>query len=100
MHVNAPFSVVVPPDRQGDVASVVTTGQCGDAESVAPDGVFFVRVLGEGTCHVTVTFRSGAPTFQADVPIVTSKTGCCPGELGAQGPVNVPEAPRDAGVRD
>jgi hypothetical protein len=82
---------------------VDVTGPC----SSKPDNgsepqVFFISVLEEGVCHVTVSFRSGAPDFVSDVQLAKPKgSGCCLTLAYAQDDVIVPElGPMDASAED
>ena len=71
---NAAFEVTVPADRVDDVKSVAATGACSNASfdsdriSISEDSV--------GTCHVVVVFKSGAPEFDADVPLARGTFEC------------------------
>jgi hypothetical protein len=72
---NAAFSISVPADRAADVASVTASGACsrpdlsgGDQTSVLEDSV--------GTCHIAVTFKSGAPEYDTDVSIGRGPSPC------------------------
>jgi hypothetical protein len=98
------FAVTVPEDRLSDVASVEVTGPCTpQTVTGSVPQVFFFAVTGEGVCHVTVSFRSGAPDFVRDVPLAKpkAKEGCCLNVPGAQGDVAVPEiGPMDASAYD
>jgi hypothetical protein len=68
----------------------------------SPPQVFFFGVTGEGVCHITVSFRSGAPDFVSDVPLAKPKSGCCLTVAYAQeDDVIVPESrPIDASPED
>ena len=59
----------VPEDRLATVSSVVATDGCGVEYGTDCDGgcaYFYIRKLGNGDCHVTVTFNDGSPSFKAD----------------------------------
>jgi hypothetical protein len=91
-----PFvTVMVPADRLNDVASIVGTAPCDHAAATLPGespDLFFIPILGgEGTCHLTVSFSSGAPAFAADVKVAFSNP-CCPTQSTPQpGVIFVPE---------
>jgi hypothetical protein len=82
--------ISVPADRFDDVANVTATGPGCASEVMTPQPhVFWVRGRAVGTCHIEITFRSGAPTFTADAQVEAHQTGCCSGFLAD--PVVVPE---------
>lgn len=65
--------ISVPADRASNVKSVTATGACEKASalSVGPNGT--------GTCHIAVTFKSGASEYDTDVAIVPGPSPCeCP----------------------
>jgi hypothetical protein len=80
-----------------DVAAVAPTGPC-EPEQVYQAGVYFFRVTGVGVCHLSVSFRSGAPDFVTEVKITPNPGPCCVGEPAAEtSAVAVPESgPADA----
>jgi len=97
------FAVTVPEDRLSDVASVEGTGPCSPQTITgSPPQVFFFGVTGEGVCHITVSFRSGAPDFVSDVLLAKPKAGCClNGAYAQDSDVIVPEiGPIDASAKD
>jgi len=91
---NAAFDVTVPADRVNDVKSVAATGACSNASfdsgriSISEDSV--------GTCHIVVVFKSGAPEFDADVPLTRGtfecEASCAP---TPSSPVVIPEVVDD-----
>jgi len=87
------FTVDVPKDRVSDVAAVTPTGPCEpEPVSGSPPGVYFFTVTGVGVCHLTVTFRSGAPDFVADVKSAPNSGPCCVGQpIAETNEVDIPE---------
>ena len=92
------FSISVPADRVNDVESVSATGACSHASSSNGDE-YYLSEDSVGTCHISVTFKSGAPEFEADVPLTRGtyecEAVCAP---TPSSPVVVPEAGEDAGA--
>ena len=68
------FEVTVPADRVDDVKSVAATGACSNASF--DSGRIFISEDGVGTCHIVVVFKSGAPEFDADVPLMRGAFAC------------------------
>jgi hypothetical protein len=68
------FRISVPANRASDVQSVTATGAC----SIEPPGQVEVDLTatGAGTCHIAVTFKSGAPEYDTDVALVQGTAGC------------------------
>jgi len=92
------FLVSVPADRMNDVDSVTATGACSHASPSGKDG-YSVSEDGVGTCHIAVTFKSGAPEFDADVQLARGTFECeasCPPVPSS--PVVVPELDGDGGI--
>lgn len=96
------FFVTVPADRAADVQAVSATGACSNPSELAelksppdaaqPSDEFSVFEDDVGTCHLSVTFKSGAPEFDTDVQLVRGTVGCqasCSPVPSA--PVSVPE---------
>jgi hypothetical protein len=79
------FDVVVPADREDDVASVISVGPCRwlSVTGAAP-GVYVFSVTDDGVCKVTVSFRSGAPDFVGSVTVAPNAGPCCIGQPAAQ----------------
>ena len=93
------FLVVVPTDRVSDVTGVTPSGPCRpELVTGFPAGEYFIQVDGIGVCHVTVSFRSGAPDFVTDVKMNPGPGPCCAGEATPEtSMVAVPESgPADA----
>lgn len=90
------FGVSVPADRIDDVGSVTATGACSNASFGS--GMIYVSEKSVGTCHIVVVFKSGAPEFDADVPL-TQGTFECEASCSPMpsSPVAVPEL-NDAGA--
>ena len=67
------LDVPIPADRLSDLASIVGMGTCDQmfselsAAAGFPPGHYTTVVHGAGSCHVTVSFLSGAPDFVGDV---------------------------------
>jgi hypothetical protein len=77
------LGISIPADRIDDVATVTASGPgCESAVMMPYPRVFWVAGRAAGTCHVEVTFRSGAPTFRADAELVPHSEGCCNGYIG------------------
>jgi len=75
--------IAVPASRQADVDQVTMSGPgCSSEVVVSSPGVYWAQGLGEGTCHVVVTWKSGAAPFMADVAVKLQSVGCCTGFLG------------------
>ena len=69
------FSVSIPADRLDDIESVTATGACSNVSS-PKSGPYFISPDSVGICHISVVFRSGAPEFQADVPLTRGTFEC------------------------
>jgi len=69
------FEISVPADRASDVESVTATGACSLASSLGGEqvGLSEDRV---GTCHIAVTFKSGAPEYDTDVTLAQGTYEC------------------------
>ena len=92
------FLVSIPADRTSDVESVTATGACSNA-SPSGKGGYSVSEDSVGTCHIAVTFQSGAPEFDTDVPLARGtfecEASCAP---TTSSPVVVPELDGDGGI--
>jgi hypothetical protein len=69
------FLISVPADRASDVKSVIASGACEFADS-AGNGQYSAASASVGTCHIAVTFKSGAPEYDTDVSIVRGPPSC------------------------
>lgn len=92
-------SVEVPPERASDVAQVtlsgatcVATTQCG-ISGQSPCTEYRINPTQPGTCHVAVTFTSGAPTVTGDIQF-QQYGGCCAGLFPGDGGVQFIQVPR------
>lgn len=87
------FVVDVPADRLDDVASVTAAGPCiSQSVTGSAPGIYFFSATGDGVCHVTVSFHSGAPDFMGSVTIAPNAGPCCVGQPTAQSEsISVPE---------
>jgi hypothetical protein len=88
--------VSVPADRIGDVRSVTATGACSNVSPAMGDQ-YYVKEDSVGTCHIVVTFQSGAPEFETDVSL-TLTTPDCDCAFAPTSPVVVPEVEEDGGA--
>ena len=90
--------VSVPADRIGDVGSVTATGACSNVSPAMGDQYqYYVKEDSVGTCHIVVTFQSGAPEFETDVSL-TLTTPDCDCAFAPTSPVVVPELEADGGA--
>jgi hypothetical protein len=95
------FSVDV--ENASDVAAVSATGPCApQTVTGSQPGIYFFSPTGLGVCHLTVSFRSGAPDFVSDVKITPNPGPCCVNQAVAEtSEVYVPDlGPIDAGRHD
>jgi hypothetical protein len=101
------LGIEIPDDRASDVAAVRWSGPPCDGQRPSctgggPCNWGFDHGVADGVCHIEVSFRSGAPTFTADVSFHTNVSDCCPGIYPDRRVVVVPAASpsSDAGTRD
>jgi hypothetical protein len=86
---NATFLISVPADRATDVASITASGACEFADP-AGSGQYSAEATSVGTCHIAVTFKSGAAEYDTDVATVRGPSPCACLQ-GPTAPVVVPE---------
>jgi hypothetical protein len=69
------FAIAVPPDRASDIKSVRASGACAEPVRLSCKEI---SVLEEsvGTCHIAVTFKSGAPEYDTDVTLAHGTFEC------------------------
>jgi hypothetical protein len=94
---NDAFGVTVPADRAGDVKSVTATGVC--LVSSFDSSNILIGVSGSGSCHITVTFKSGAPEFDANVQIEPATDACACRQVPSS-PVVIPELDGGGSIAD
>ena len=76
------LTITIPPDRIQDVDRVTTIGACAveaDTGTTPAAGTIHIEASAEGTCHVEITFLSGAPAYATDVAFTYILGDCCLG---------------------
>ena len=89
----AGVQVLVPRSRALDVAAVTGSGAaCSGSAFTNGGGAYQIPVRADGTCHVVVSFRSGA-SYADDVKLGHCSDGACCAACGPEPDhiVNVPE---------
>jgi hypothetical protein len=90
------LDLLIPADRLSDVESIVGTGTCDQGFSPPraagfPPGHYTTVVHGAGTCHVAVSFLSGAPDFVGDVQTAFGSPCCTNAAYAQPSFLSVPE---------
>jgi hypothetical protein len=92
------FLVTVPADRASDIQSLRASGACSNASRFGCER-YSVEEDSVGTCHIAVTFRSGAPEFDTDVALARGtfecEAVCAPTPVS---PVVIPDVDGGSGV--